>query len=157
MSFLVVIMCHLKPSPLISAFGVETLIGLRTVQNRLVAADFFRNCVQSLYYPQPELFPLLVFCDGDVFDVGDEAEVVYKLPFNDHRPRSHDFFLPITDHEDVIFVPPPRHPVVTFIPCLLRYLAHGGEDAEDIQHAGFVVGALEGSDRIVFGKGGGDG
>ena len=43
----------------------------------LVTANLLGDVIQRLYDPQPELLPLLVFRDGDVFDVAYFAEVVY--------------------------------------------------------------------------------
>lgn len=48
----------------------------------LVTANFLRNSIEGLYYSQPKLLPLLIFRDGDVFDVCDEPEVVYTMPFS---------------------------------------------------------------------------
>jgi len=42
----------------------------------LVASNILGHVVQSLYYPQAKLLPLLVFCDGDVLDVAYKTQVV---------------------------------------------------------------------------------
>ena len=69
-------MCHLKTRPLEPALDVEAFVCFGAVQNGLVAANVFRNIIQGLDDAQTEFLALLIFCDGDVFDVADEAEVV---------------------------------------------------------------------------------
>lgn len=69
-------MRHLQSRPLETALDVESLIGLRAVENGLVAADVLRHVVQRLDDAQTQLLALLVLGDGDVFDVTDEAEAV---------------------------------------------------------------------------------
>jgi hypothetical protein len=67
---------HLQTRPLEATLDIEALVRLRAVKNSLVATHILRNKVQRLDNPQTELLALLVLCDGDVFDVTDEAEVV---------------------------------------------------------------------------------
>lgn len=73
---LLVVMCHLDPGPRIPALGIEALVALCAVQNRLVAADVDGDRVERVDEPEAELLALVVFADGDVFDVSDCAEVV---------------------------------------------------------------------------------
>lgn len=87
---------------------------------------------------------------------GGERPQNVQFPLNDDGARADDFLLRVADDEDVVLVPPPGQPVVTFVPRFLADVADGGEDAEDVQHAGFVVGALQGPDGVVFREGGGD-
>lgn len=76
-------MRHLQTSPLESALHIEPLIGLRAIENGLVAACVFRHIVQCLYNPQPQFLPLLVFRDRNVLDMTHNAEVMYAmLAFN---------------------------------------------------------------------------
>ena len=42
----------------------------------LVASNILGHVVQSLYYPQAKLLPLLIFCDRDVLDMAHETQVV---------------------------------------------------------------------------------
>lgn len=79
------------------------------------------------------------------------------LPLHNHTPRPHTPPLPITHHHHEILVPPPRHPIISFIPPLLADLPHGREHAQDVQEAGIVVGALERAQGVVFREGGGGG
>jgi hypothetical protein len=67
---------HLQTRSLEPALDVETLVGLRAVQNSLVAANVLGHVVQGLDDAQTELLALLVLCDGNVFDVADEAKVM---------------------------------------------------------------------------------
>jgi hypothetical protein len=69
-------MRHLQPRTLKAALDVEALVRLAAVQDALIAAHFRGDEVERLDDLQSELFALLVFRDGDVFDVSDEAEVV---------------------------------------------------------------------------------
>lgn len=48
-----------------------------TVGADLVAPNLFGDVIQRLYNPQTKLLPLLIFRDGDVFDVAYFAEIVY--------------------------------------------------------------------------------
>lgn len=67
------IMRHLQPCPLESALDIESLIRLRTIKNRLVAAYLLGDEVERLDEFQAEFLALLVFCNGNVFDVSYEA------------------------------------------------------------------------------------
>jgi len=71
-----VVVGHLKTGPPETTLHVEALVGLAAVQDALVAAHLLRDVVEGLDYAQPQLLALLVFGDGDVLDVADEAEVV---------------------------------------------------------------------------------
>lgn len=73
---LVVVVSHLEPRPLETALDVEALVGLAAVEDGLVAADLVGNKVEGLDQPKTQLLPLLILCDGDVFDVSDGAEAV---------------------------------------------------------------------------------
>lgn len=67
---------HLHAGPLESALDVETLVGIATVKNGLVAPDLVRNEVEGVDQSKTQLFALLVLCDGNIFDVANRAEVV---------------------------------------------------------------------------------
>lgn len=69
-------MRHLDPSPRIPALGIEPLVALGTVQDGLVAADIDGDRVERVDESEAELLALMVFADGDVFDVADGAEVM---------------------------------------------------------------------------------
>lgn len=73
--FLVVV-GHLKPSPLEAALDVEALVGLAAVEDGLIGTNLLSNEVEGLDQAQAELLALLVLCDRDVLDVADKAEVV---------------------------------------------------------------------------------
>jgi hypothetical protein len=73
---MIIIMCHLQPCPLEATLDIEPLVRFATVQNALVTAHFFGDEFERLDDFQAELFALLVFGDGNVFNVSDEAEVV---------------------------------------------------------------------------------
>lgn len=64
-------MCHLQSCSLESALDIETLVGLTTVQNGLVASDLVGDVVQSLDDAETEFLALLIFGYCDVFDVTD--------------------------------------------------------------------------------------
>jgi hypothetical protein len=67
---------HFQTRSLEPALDVEALVRLGAVQNRLVAANVLGHVVQRLNNAQTELLALLVLCNGDIFDVADETEVV---------------------------------------------------------------------------------
>lgn len=69
-------MCHLQTSPPEAALDVETLVGVAAVENALVTANLFGDVVESLDESEAELLALLVFGDGDVFDMSDRTEAV---------------------------------------------------------------------------------
>ena len=69
-------MSHLNSSSLIAAFDVETLVWLRAVEDRLITPDFFCHMIQCLYDMKTKVFPLLVFCNGDIFNVTDETKIM---------------------------------------------------------------------------------
>lgn len=85
LALVLVVVCHLQAGATEPALDVEALVGFAAVKNALVAADLGRHVVEGLDDAQAELLALLVLCDGDVFDVADEAEVVdaglYLLAF----------------------------------------------------------------------------
>lgn len=69
-------MGHLEPGSPEAAFDVEALVGLATVKDALVTTDLGCDEVQSLDDAQAELLALLILCNGNVFDVADEAKVM---------------------------------------------------------------------------------
>lgn len=69
-------MRHLQPCPLESALDVESLVGLGTIQDSLVAANVLSDVVERLNDPQTKLLALLILCDGNVLDVADKTETV---------------------------------------------------------------------------------
>ena len=69
-------MCHLQSRPLKSTFDIEPLVCLRTIQNRLIAADFLGDEIERLDEFEAEFLALLVFCYSDIFDVSYETEMV---------------------------------------------------------------------------------
>lgn len=69
-------MGHLQPSPLETALDVEAFVCLAAVEDCLVGADLFGDEIEGLDQAQAKLLALLVFCDRDVLDVADQAEVM---------------------------------------------------------------------------------
>jgi hypothetical protein len=69
-------MCHLQPCALEAALDVEPLVCLAAVENALVAAHPCGDEVERLDDFEAEFLALLVFRDGDVFNMTDETEVV---------------------------------------------------------------------------------
>lgn len=80
-----------------------------------------------------------------------------QFPLHDHTARPHHFALPVAHHQYVVLVPALRHPIVALRPRGLRDVADGREDPEHIEHARFVVGALQGPHGVVFRESGDDG
>lgn len=72
----IVVMCHLQSCSLVSALNIESFVGLTTVENALVATNFLRDEIEGLDKFQSEFLPLLILCDGDIFNVANEAEVM---------------------------------------------------------------------------------
>jgi len=75
-------MRHLQAGAFEAALDVEALVGFGAVEDGLVAADVLGDEIERLDELQAELLALLVFGDGDVFDVPDQAEVVYARFWN---------------------------------------------------------------------------
>lgn len=71
-----VIVRHLESRATETALDVEAFVSLAAVEDALVAADLGCDVVEGLDDAQSELLALLVLCDGDVFDVADDAQVV---------------------------------------------------------------------------------
>lgn len=69
-------MCHLQSRPLVSAFDVESFVCFAAIQNALVTADLLSHEIESLDQLESELLPLLIFGNGDVFDMTNEAKMV---------------------------------------------------------------------------------
>lgn len=69
-------MGHLQARPLEAALDVEALVGLGAVEDGLVAAGTLGDEVQRLDHLEPELLPLLVLCDRNVFDMASLPQVV---------------------------------------------------------------------------------
>ena len=51
----------------------------REDQTNLITANFLRNVIQCLDYPQAQLFALLIFVHDDVFDVAYKPQLVYAV------------------------------------------------------------------------------
>jgi tRNA-dihydrouridine synthase len=69
-------MRHFHPGAGIPTLRIEPFIPLRTVQNRLVAADIDGDRIERLDEFLAEAFALVVVVNGNIFDVADGAEVV---------------------------------------------------------------------------------
>ena len=89
-------MSHLQSGTLVAAFDIKALVGLRTVKYGLpdpssalvrwtnilekgpylVAANFLRDEIKSLYDTESQLLPLLVSQDSNILDMADLAQVV---------------------------------------------------------------------------------
>jgi hypothetical protein len=67
---------HLQSCPFVAALDIEPLVRLTAVQNALVTANLLSNEVQSLDQLEAEFLPLLVFGNGNVFDVTDKTKVM---------------------------------------------------------------------------------
>ena len=71
-----IVMGHLETRPPETALDVEALVGFAAVEDALVAAGFLGDEVEGLDESETEFLALLVFCDGDVFDMANGAKVV---------------------------------------------------------------------------------
>lgn len=71
-----VVVGHFQTSPLKTALDIEALVGLAAVEDGLVAADLLSDVVECLDQSKTQLLALLVFRDGDILDVTDQAQVV---------------------------------------------------------------------------------
>jgi hypothetical protein len=71
-----IVVRHLQTRPPEAALDVEALVGLAAIEDALVTAHLGGDEVERLNDAQPELLPLLVFCDGDVLDVTYQTEAV---------------------------------------------------------------------------------
>lgn len=69
-------MGHLQPSSLEAALDVEALVRLAAVKDTLVAANLVCDEVECLDEFEAQLLALLVFSDGDIFDVADKSKVM---------------------------------------------------------------------------------
>lgn len=69
-------MGHLQPSASKPALEVKTLVCFAAVENGLVAADLFGDKVESLNQTKTELLALLVFSDGNIFDMTDKSKIM---------------------------------------------------------------------------------
>lgn len=114
-----IIMRHLQPRPLKPTLDIKTLIGLTTVQNRLIAADLLRDKVERLNNPEPEFLALLILGDGNVLNVPDEPELVDEFALDDERARADDGVGAVGDAEEVVRVVARGHPGVALVPLLL--------------------------------------
>lgn len=72
----VVVVGHLQAGASKAALDVKALVRLAAVQDSLVAADLFGDEVEGLDQAKTKLLALLVFGDGDIFDVTDEAKIM---------------------------------------------------------------------------------
>lgn len=66
-----IVVCHLQARSSEAALHVKAFVGVAAVENALIAADLLGDVVESLDKAQAELLALLIFGDGDVFDVSD--------------------------------------------------------------------------------------
>lgn len=48
-------------------------------ETHLVAPNLLSYVVESLYYTEPQLLPLLVFIDDDIFNMAHQAKIVYAV------------------------------------------------------------------------------
>lgn len=71
-----VIVGHFQTCPLEAALDVETLVGLGTVQDALVATGALSDEVQRLDHLQTELLSLLVLCNCNILNMARLAQVV---------------------------------------------------------------------------------
>lgn len=69
-------MGHLQAGPSEAAFDIEALVCFTAIEDRLVATDLLGDEVEGLDQAKTELLALLVFRDGDIFDVTDEAKIM---------------------------------------------------------------------------------
>jgi hypothetical protein len=69
-------MRHLQRLPLVSALDIEPLIHLTAVENSLITTDILCDIVQRIDKLQSEFFALLVFQDGDFFNVTYRAKIM---------------------------------------------------------------------------------
>jgi len=111
-------MRHLQPRPLKPALDIEPLIGLTTVQNRLIAADLLRDKIKRLNNAQPQLLALLVLGDSNVLNVPDKPELVDEFALDDERTRADDGVGAVRDAEEVVRVVARGHPGVALVPLL---------------------------------------
>jgi hypothetical protein len=112
-------MRHLQPRPLKPTLDIKPLVGLTTVQNRLIAADLLRDKVERLDNAEPQLLALLVLGDGNVLNVPDEAELVDEFALDDERAGADDGVGAVGDAEEVVCVVARGHPRVALVPLLL--------------------------------------
>ena len=69
-------MCHLETGTAEATLDIEALVGLATVEDGLVTADVLCDKVERLDDAQAELLALLVFVDGNILNVANNAKVV---------------------------------------------------------------------------------
>lgn len=79
-----------------------------------------------------------------------------QFPLHNHSPGPDHLPRGIADDQDVVLVPFLGHPVVPLRPRFLGDVAHGRQDAQHVEDAGGVVGALQRAHCIFFGEGRGD-
>lgn len=72
-----------------------------------------------------------------------------QFPFPNQGPRPHHLALPITHHQRIISLPHLTPFLVLPVPGFFRHVPHGGQHAQDVEKAGGVVGAAEGSDGVL--------
>jgi len=136
-------MCHLQPCALEAALDIEPLVRLAAVENALVAAHLCGDEVERLDDFEAEFLALLVFCDGNVFYVADEPEIVdaggllvgliwmggrkrssAQFLFDNECPST-DYSLPVLDHEQIIgSLPLCIHEVVALVKLLFCDVAN---------------------------------
>lgn len=53
---------------------------MRSRETDLVAPNLLSYVVEGLYYTEPQLLPLLIFIDDDVFNMAHQTKIVYAVP-----------------------------------------------------------------------------
>lgn len=116
-------MRHLQPRPLEPTLNIEPLISLRAIQNSLcktsqpnvhlqsslhlegksviktylITSHLLRNKVQRLNNSQSQLLPLLIRRHGNILNMPDQTQLVYKLALNNQRARAYDLVRCVRD------------------------------------------------------------
>lgn len=69
-------MRHLQAGTSEAAFDVEAFVGLATVEDALVAANFVGDVIECLDQAETKLLALLILGDCNIFDVSNVSEAV---------------------------------------------------------------------------------
>lgn len=123
-------MGHRQAGSLEPTFDIEPLIRLTAIQNGFIASNSLSHSVKSLNDSQTKLLALLVFGNGDIFDMAYQAQVVDEFALDDHGTSPDNGIGFVTHHEYVVGVISASHEVVAGIECLFRELADRGQDAQ---------------------------
>lgn len=73
-------MRHLQARTLEPALYIEPLVRLRAIQNTFITSNLLGNEIERLNDLKPEFLALLVFRDGNVFDVAYDAKIMDTTP-----------------------------------------------------------------------------